>query len=188
MKATTAENVDIKEGTRNGLIKGNMFVGDWTNTQLVGPYDSDDSNIDMKGSYWKVKDNYMYNSKKIGLPYYNPHFRYFVEEVVMRGDNVKKYENAMGYYVTADNYAQNGWCDNSSGDKNECLEADNKIVESIEDMCVNPASSLISPAFKDAQGNSILSSCRNKIEVTSKKDEYTIFKIYFYDISDYLSN
>ena len=134
VKATTAENVDIKEGTRNGLIKGNMFVGDWTNTQLVGPYDSDDSNIDMKGSYWKVKDNYMYNSKKIGLPYYNPHFRYFVEEVVMRGDNVKKYENAMGYYVTADNYAQNGWCDNSSGDKNECLEADNKIVESIREV------------------------------------------------------
>ena len=28
----------------------------------------------------------------------------------------------------------------------------------------------------------------HKIEVTSKKDEYTIFKIYFYDISDYLSN
>ena len=134
VKATTAENVDIKEGTRNGLIKGNMFVGDWTNTQLVGPYDSDDSNIDMKGSYWKVKDNYMYNSKKIGLPYYNPHFHYFVEEVVMRGDNVKKYENAMGYYVTADNYAQNGWCDNSSGDKNECLEADNKIVESIREV------------------------------------------------------
>jgi hypothetical protein len=134
VKATTAENVDIKEGTRNGLIKGNMFVGDWTNTQLVGPYDSDDSNIDMKGSYWKVKDNYMYNSKKIGLPYYNPHFRYFVEEVVMRVDNVKKYENAMGYYVTADNYAQNGWCDNSSGDKNECLEADNKIVESIREV------------------------------------------------------
>ena len=134
VKATTAENVDIKEGTRNGLIKGNMFVGDWTNTQLVGPYDSDDSNIDMKGSYWKVKDNYMYNSKKIGLSYYNPHFRYFVEEVVMRGDNVKKYENAMGYYVTADNYAQNGWCDNSSGDKNECLEADNKIVESIREV------------------------------------------------------
>ena len=28
----------------------------------------------------------------------------------------------------------------------------------------------------------------HKIEVTSKKDEYTIFNIYFYDISDYLSN
>ena len=28
----------------------------------------------------------------------------------------------------------------------------------------------------------------HKIEVSSKKDEYTIFNIYFYDISDYLSN
>ena len=52
----------------------------------------------------------------------------------------------------------------------------NKIVESIEDMCVNPASSLISPAFKDAQGNSILSSCRNKIEVTSKSAKRNIEK------------
>ena len=28
----------------------------------------------------------------------------------------------------------------------------------------------------------------HKIEVSSQKDEYTIFNIYFYDISDYLSN
>ena len=141
VKATTAENIDVKEGTMYGIVQGNMLVGDWTNTQpenpndaLRGPYDSDDSNIDMKGTNWIVADNFMYNTRKVGLPFYNPHFRYFVEEVVMRGDNVKKYEDAKGYLVTADAYAQAGWCDNSTGDKNVCLESDNTVVDKIQEV------------------------------------------------------
>ena len=138
VKATTAENIDVKEGTIRGTVQGNMFIADSTNYD--GQVDYDDANIDMKGASWSVTDNYFYNSKKSGLPYYNSHFRYFVEEVVMPSDgnkansNIGKYETAVGYPVTADRYAQNGWCDNSGTDKNDCVESKNHVVEEIVDV------------------------------------------------------
>ena len=138
VKATTAENIDVKEGTIRGTVQGNMFIADSTNYD--GQVDYDDANIDMKGASWSVTGNYFYNSKKSGLPYYNSHFRYFVEEVVMPSDgnkansNIGKYETAVGYPVTADRYAQNGWCDNSGTDKNDCVESKNHVVEEIVDV------------------------------------------------------
>ena len=138
VKATTAENIDVKEGTVRGIVQGNMFIGDSTNYD--GQVDHDDANIDMKGASWTVTGNYFYNSKKQGLPYYNSHFRYFVEEVVMpadgnkAGSNVGKYETSVGYPVTADKYAQNGWCDASGTDKNDCVESKNYVVEEIRDV------------------------------------------------------
>ena len=139
VKATTAENIDVKEGTIRGVIKGNMFIADSTNYN--GEVDYDDANIDMKGAFWKVTGNNFYNSKKSGLPYYNSHFRYFVEEVVMPsnktdrpGSNIGKYETAVGYVVSVDNYAQNGWCDNSAIDSNDCVQSKNTVVEEIVDV------------------------------------------------------
>ncbi len=132
VKATTAENVDVKEGTTSSLIQGNMFVGDLLN--FDGTVSHDDANIDMKGTSWDVKGNYFYNSKKSNLKYYNPRFKYYVEEVEMRGDNVKKYETAIGYLVTADKYAQKGWCDSSANDNNKCWESDNEVVETIREV------------------------------------------------------
>lgn len=138
VKATTAENIDVKEGSIRGIVQGNMFIADSTNYD--GQVDYDDANIDMKGASWSVTGNYFYNSKKSGLPYYNSHFRYFVEEVVMPSDgnkansNIGKYETAVGYPVTADRYAQNGWCDNSGTDKNDCVESKNHVVEEIVDV------------------------------------------------------
>lgn len=138
VKATTAENIDVKEGTVRGVVQGNMFIGDSTNYD--GQVDHDDANIDMKGASWTVTGNYFYNSLKQGLPYYNSHFRYYVEEVVMpadgnkSGSNVGKYESFVNYPVTADKYAQNGWCDNSSTDKNDCVESKNHVVEEIRDV------------------------------------------------------
>ena len=132
VKATTAENVDVKEGTTSSLIQGNMLVGDLLN--FDGTVSHDDANIDMKGTSWDVKGNYFYNSKKSNLKYYNPRFKYYVEEVEMRGDNVKKYENDIGYLVTADKYAQKGWCDSSANDNNKCWESDNEVVETIREV------------------------------------------------------
>ena len=138
VKATTAENIDVKEGTIRGIIQGNMFIGDSSNYN--GQVDYDDANIDMKGASWTVTDNYFYNSLKQGLPYYNSHFRYYVEEVVMpsngnkAGSNIGKYETAVGYPVTADKYAQKGWCDDSGTDKNDCVESKNHVVEEIRDV------------------------------------------------------
>ncbi len=132
VKATTAENIDVKEGTVRGIVQGNMFIADSTNYD--GKVDYDDANIDMKGASWSVTGNYFYNSKKSGLPYYNSHFRYFVEEVVMSGTNIGKYETAVGYPVSADAYAQTGWCDNSATDKNDCVESENTVVEEIVDV------------------------------------------------------
>ena len=138
VKATTAENIDVKEGTIRGIVQGNMFIADSTNYD--GKVDHYDANIDMKGASWSVTGNYFYNSKKSGLPYYNSHFRYFVEEVVMpsngnkTGSNIEKYEKAVGYVVSVDKYAQNGWCDNSGTDKNDCVESKNHVVEEILDV------------------------------------------------------
>ena len=138
VKATTAENIDVKEGTVRGVVQGNMFIGDSTNYD--GQVDHDDANIDMKGASWTVTGNYFYNSLKQGLPYYNSHFRYYVEEVVMpadgnkSGSNVGKYESFVNYPVTADKYAQKGWCDNSGTDKNDCVESKNHVVEEIRDV------------------------------------------------------
>jgi hypothetical protein len=138
VKATTAENIDVKEGTIRGIVQGNMFIGDSCN--FNGEVDYDDANIDMKGASWTVSGNYFYNSKKQGLPYYNSHFRYFVEEVVMpsngvkTGSNIGNYEAAVGYPVTADKYAQTGWCDNSGTDKNDCVESKNYVVEEFRDV------------------------------------------------------
>jgi len=138
VKATTAENIDVKEGTVRGVVQGNMFIGDSTNYD--GQVDHDDANIDMKGASWTVTGNYFYNSLKQGLPYYNSHFRYYVEEVVMpangvkNGSNIGNYETSVGYPVTADKYAQNGWCDASGTDKNDCVESKNHVVEKIRDV------------------------------------------------------
>ena len=138
VSGTTAENIDVKEGTVRGIVQGNMFIGD--SLDYNGEVSYDDANIDMKGAYWTVTGNYFYNSKKQGLPYYNPHFNYFVEEVVMpsngnkTGSNIEKYEKAVGYVVSVDKYAQTGWCDNSATDKNDCIESKNHVVEEIRDV------------------------------------------------------
>ena len=138
VSGTTAENIDVKEGTIRGIVQGNMFIGD--SLDYNGEVSYDDANIDMKGASWTVTGNYFYNSKKQGLPYYNPHFNYFVEEVVMpsngnkTGSNIGKYETAVGYPVTADKYAQKGWCDDSGTDKNDCVESKNHAVEEIRDV------------------------------------------------------
>ena len=138
VSGTTAENIDVKEGTVRGIVQGNMFIGD--SLDYNGEVSYDDANIDMKGAYWTITGNYFYNSKKQGLPYYNPHFNYFVEEVVMpsngnkTGSNIGKYETAVGYPVTADKYAQKGWCDDSGTDKNDCVESKNHVVEEIRDV------------------------------------------------------
>ena len=50
------------------------------------------------------------------------------------GSNVGKYESFVNYPVTADKYAQNGWCDNSGTDKNDCVESKNHVVEEIRDV------------------------------------------------------
>ena len=138
VSGTTAENIDVKEGTVRGFVQGNMFIGD--SLDYNGEVSYDDANIDMKGASWTVTGNYFYNSKKQGLPYYNPHFNYFVEEVVMpsngnkTGSNIEKYEKAVGDVVSVDKYAQKGWCDDSGTDKNDCVESKNHVVEEIRDV------------------------------------------------------
>lgn len=50
--AISAENIDIKEGTKGGLIKGNVFNG--TGLQLVN---GGDSWVDVKGNYYLIDSN-----------------------------------------------------------------------------------------------------------------------------------
>jgi parallel beta-helix repeat protein len=55
---TTAENIDIKEGTANGVIRSNRFDG--------AGMTAADSYIDVKGSDWTVTDNTGVNSVRDG--------------------------------------------------------------------------------------------------------------------------
>jgi hypothetical protein len=59
--ATGAENIDIKEGTSYGVIKGNSFDG----TSMTGSFA--DSWIDMKGNYWIITDNKGKNATQDGF-------------------------------------------------------------------------------------------------------------------------
>ena len=197
VSGTTAENIDVKEGTVRGIVQGNMFIGD--SLDYNGEVSYDDANIDMKGASWTVTGNYFYNSKKQGLPYYNPHFNYFVEEVVMPSDgnkansNVGKFETAVGYPVSADKYAQKGWCDDSGTDKNDCVDSKNTVVEEIREVrndceelfriptseivysssftppssaSVNPSSSSVSPSSSSA-GNGSFEAVRYEAEAAT---------------------
>jgi hypothetical protein len=50
ISATTAENIDVKEGTTHGLISGNTFSG-------VGGLTAADSWVDVKGTGWVIESN-----------------------------------------------------------------------------------------------------------------------------------
>jgi hypothetical protein len=60
ISSTTAESVDIKEGTSSGVISGNTFNG-------AGLKDGADSWVDIKGSYWTISDNKGTDSPKDGF-------------------------------------------------------------------------------------------------------------------------
>lgn len=59
--ATGAENIDIKEGTSYGVIKGNTFDG----TGMTGSFA--DSWVDIKGNHWIIIDNIGKNGKEDGF-------------------------------------------------------------------------------------------------------------------------
>jgi hypothetical protein len=59
--ATTAESVDIKEGTSNGVVRGNTFDG----ARLVE--DDADSWVDVKGNAWLIAGNVGTNSPRDGF-------------------------------------------------------------------------------------------------------------------------
>ncbi len=54
---TGAENIDIKEGTHGGLIKGNQFDGSGMCPMATADCNSADSLIDMKGEGWTIAQN-----------------------------------------------------------------------------------------------------------------------------------
>lgn len=58
----SAENVDVKEGTRGGLIKGNTFNGAGLANQNGG-----DTWIEIKGNNYIIENNIGYNSYKDGF-------------------------------------------------------------------------------------------------------------------------
>ena len=75
---TSAENIDIKEGTVGGLISGNKFDA----TSISGQ-NSADSWVDIKGNNWVIKNNTGIN------PTNNPDFRDgFQTHILVSGDGV----------------------------------------------------------------------------------------------------
>jgi Right handed beta helix region len=75
---TSAENIDIKEGTVGGLISGNKFDA----TSISGQ-NSADSWVDIKGNGWVIKNNTGTN------PTNNPDFRDgFQTHILVSGDGV----------------------------------------------------------------------------------------------------
>ncbi|MCQ2060108.1 MAG: hypothetical protein MJY47_00790 [Fibrobacter sp.] len=133
IKATTAEPIDVKEGVDGVRIAKNMFVADWLATESGAP-SYDDAYIDMKGRNAVVDSNYMYDSKDASLLFYNPKFKYFVEEVANKDANAVAWEEATGIKVRPDGYTSTGWCDNSASDNNKCFAASNNVVKEIRDV------------------------------------------------------
>jgi hypothetical protein len=62
ISATAAENIDIKEGTTGGLIRGNVLDG----AQIAGK-NSADSWIDVKGNGYDIENNHGTHSLQDGI-------------------------------------------------------------------------------------------------------------------------
>jgi hypothetical protein len=63
ISGTTAENVDIKEGTTGGILRGNTFDG-------VG-MSAADSWVDVKGNNWTIQGNVGQNAPTAGFQVHN---------------------------------------------------------------------------------------------------------------------
>ncbi|MDB5243849.1 MAG: hypothetical protein JWP57_4475, partial [Spirosoma sp.] len=63
ISGTTAENIDIKEGTIGGIVKGNRFDG--------GSMTSSTAWINVKGNAWTIRDNHGQNSPQDGYQTHN---------------------------------------------------------------------------------------------------------------------
>jgi parallel beta helix pectate lyase-like protein len=61
ISATTAESIDIKEGTSGGVVNGNTFDGG----SMSGPYA--DSWVDVKGNNWMIEANVGHNARQDGF-------------------------------------------------------------------------------------------------------------------------
>ncbi|MGP3979623.1 right-handed parallel beta-helix repeat-containing protein [Streptomyces sp. KR80] len=92
----TAEGIDIKEGTKNGLISGNTLDGTGQQGQHYG-----DSAIDTKGDTYKIEDNKVSNPLTDGFQTHTAQRPYGCANTFSR--NTFDLGNAPGYAINVTN-------------------------------------------------------------------------------------
>ncbi|MGM0444347.1 MAG: T9SS type A sorting domain-containing protein [Fibrobacterota bacterium] len=108
----SAELMDVKEGTQNTTVEGNMFVGDSIGKKAGAKY-YDDSFVDQKGVSAVYRNNTFFQGGNTLTKY--------ISEVT---------RNSYAHIpdsLTADDHSS-PWCDQSAHDGNEGWEAENEVV------------------------------------------------------------
>lgn len=133
----SAELMDVKEGTQNTYVEGNMYVGDSIGKKAGAQY-YDDSFIDQKGVTGIYKKNSFFQGG-------NTLTKYISE--VTRNSYAHVPAN-----LTADDHAVSGWCDESANDGNEGWDWENEVVDAAVDPRPNSTVEYFE-LFGDAIGN-----------------------------------
>ncbi len=92
---TTAENIDIKEGTSNGVIQGNHLSGVGMDSSAATAW------VNVKGNNWTVADNVGADSNKDGFQVHQV-WPGWGENNVFRGNQANVNASGWGYYVQSE--------------------------------------------------------------------------------------
>lgn len=89
---TTAENIDIKEGTSNGVVQGNHLSGVGMDPSAATAW------VNVKGNGWTIEDNIGVQSVRDGFQVHQV-FPGWGENNVFRGNQATVDASGWGYYV-----------------------------------------------------------------------------------------
>jgi hypothetical protein len=104
---TTAENIDIKEGTTGGVIEGNRLAGDGMVASAASAW------INVKGNEWSIVNNTGRHSIKDGFQVHNV-YKGWGERNVFRTNRAEVDGPGYGFYVQSSSLQTLIACDNSA--------------------------------------------------------------------------
>ena len=104
---TTAENIDIKEGTTAGVIDGNHLSGDGMVASAATAW------INVKGNAWTIVGNVGRHSIKDGFQVHRV-YKGWGERNIFRGNRAEVDGPGYGYYVQSSSLATIITCDNTA--------------------------------------------------------------------------
>lgn len=105
ISATTAENIDIKEGTTGGVIENNRLSGEGMAAATAW--------INVKGNEWTIVGNIGQHSVKDGFQVHRV-YKGWGERNVFRGNQAEVNGPGFGYYVQSASLATIIGCDNTA--------------------------------------------------------------------------
>jgi len=103
---TTAENIDIKEGTTGGVIEQNHFDGSGIDPSSASGW------VNVKGNNWTVKDNVGQNGPKNGLEVHRVYAGWGMDNI-FEGNSGTVNGSGYGIYVQSHSLGTQVSCDNT---------------------------------------------------------------------------